>query len=164
MTSAEKHVLHSDPTCHIKGRLAKSTTNARRNSSTRRARRPTLPPSPAGVVQADEGVLAELEAHGYTRDSTLKHLANGEANYAVASYYLLAEAKAEAARKLMPRQQHTFSSPVAASGGGAARRPSGAGQAPEQQQHNQQQQAAASARPASAGVGWAGPAVAVAAT
>lgn len=90
-------------------------------------------------------MLCELEAHGYARHSTLKHLANGEANYAVASYYLLAEAKAEAARKVAPKQAHTFSSPATSAAGGAARRTSGTQQAP------QQQEAAASARPPSSG-------------
>jgi hypothetical protein len=56
-------------------------------------------------VTADEAVLSELEAHGYGRASTLRHLAAGDANYAVASYCLLAEALAEAGRTSAPAPQ-----------------------------------------------------------
>lgn len=110
------------------------------------------PPHPlSGAVDADEGVLAELESHGYARAATLRHLANGEANYAVASYCLLAEAKAEAARKLMPKPAWPFSSPVVRSSGSSSTRRTSGGQ-PQQvaTAAAQQQQGAGGARPSTA--------------
>jgi hypothetical protein len=63
---------------------------------------------PAEEVAADPAILTELESHGYARAATLRYLAAGEANYVTASYYLLAEAKAEAARKLLPAKPWPF--------------------------------------------------------
>jgi hypothetical protein len=62
----------------------------------------------ADEVAADAAILAELESHGYPRAATLRYLAAGEANYVTACYYLLAEAKAEAARKLLPAKPWPF--------------------------------------------------------
>lgn len=87
----------------------------------------------AEEVNADPAILAELESHGYPRLATLRYLASGEANYVTASYYLLAEAKAEAARKLLPAKPWPFQPVVihssSRSGSGsnrAAHRPSAA--------------------------------------
>eukprot|EP00878_Enallax_costatus_P027234 GHUV01029297.1.p1 GENE.GHUV01029297.1~~GHUV01029297.1.p1 ORF type:complete len:198 (+),score=48.38 GHUV01029297.1:41-595(+) len=57
---------------------------------------------------ADQSILAELETHGYPRATTLRYLAAGDTNYVTASYYLLAEGKAEAARKLLPPKPWPF--------------------------------------------------------
>jgi hypothetical protein len=62
----------------------------------------------ADEVAANAAILAELESHGYPRAATLRYLAAGEANYVTACYYLLAEAKAEAARKLLPAKPWPF--------------------------------------------------------
>lgn len=62
----------------------------------------------AEEVAADAAILADLESHGYPRAATLRYLAAGEANYVTACYYLLAEAKAEAARKLLPAKPWPF--------------------------------------------------------
>jgi hypothetical protein len=67
-----------------------------------------LPAWRAEEVAADPAILTELESHGYPRAATLRYLAAGEANYMTASYYLLAEAKAEAARKLLPAKPWPF--------------------------------------------------------
>ncbi|GBF88421.1 hypothetical protein Rsub_01133 [Raphidocelis subcapitata] len=122
--------------------------------------------SGTGAVSADEAVLAELEAHGYSRASTLRHLANGDANYAVASYCLLAEALAEAGHKAAPAPQPAWAAAQTAAelarGGGSAvggaRRPAAAAAAAAGE-------SAGAARPGTAGGGalGQGPAVAVAA-
>lgn len=57
---------------------------------------------------ADEALLAELESHGYPRGMTLQLLTASECNYVTASYFLLAEGKAEAARKLLPQKPWPF--------------------------------------------------------
>eukprot|EP00775_Hariotina_reticulata_P009903 gene9903-10060_t len=61
-----------------------------------------VPAADGGAASADASILAELESQGYPRLVTAKYLTAGETNYVTASYYLLAEAKAEAARKLLP--------------------------------------------------------------
>jgi hypothetical protein len=123
---------------------------------------------PAGLqATADLGVLAELEAHGYPAVSTLRHLSAGDANHATASYYLLVEAKAEAAQRLQPAKpwpfpavgsrssRHSSSRAAAASAatdaeaaaagagdreGGQQRASGGGSSVPEQQQQQPQQQ------------------------
>lgn len=66
----------------------------------------------ADEVAADQSILAELETHGYPRATILRYLAAGDTNYVTASYYLSAEGKAEAARKLLPAKPWPFQ-PVA---------------------------------------------------
>lgn len=53
-----------------------------------------------GAVYADEQLVSELETAGYPRSLILQHLLNGECNYLTASYYLLAEGKAEVIRRM----------------------------------------------------------------
>lgn len=72
-----------------------------------------------GSVCADAELLAELEAAGYSRTLTLEGLAKGDASYLTASYFLLAEAKAEATRKACPKV--VFSSSSSSSRAGASR-------------------------------------------
>jgi serine/threonine protein kinase len=131
-----------------------------------------------GSIEAQASILEELEGHGYSRPAVLRYLAAAECNYITASYYLLAEARQEAAQKALPAKPWPFQ-PVAvssrssgsssrsraASSGAAAptgsgRPPSGVGAA-----------AAGAARPVSgvaaaagAGYGTSRPATAVAVT
>jgi hypothetical protein len=89
-----------------------------------------------GLIAADEGILTELESHSYPRAMVLKLLAANECNYVTASYFLSAEGKAEAARKLLPQKPWPFPS-VVIPGRGSSR-------ASSQQQQKQQQQPSAS--------------------
>jgi serine/threonine protein kinase len=128
----------------------------------------------AGEVQlaAQASILEELEGHGYSRNAVMKYLAAGESNYITASYYLLAEARHEAAQKLMPQKPWPFQ-PVAVSSrycgssrsrtasSSAARPASGAG-APSSAARPSSGPAAATA--AGAGYTSARPATAVAVT
>jgi hypothetical protein len=73
---------------------------------------------------AQPSILDELQGHGYSRPAVLRYLAAGEANYVTASYYLLAEARQEAAQKLLPQKPWPFQPAVAHSssrGGGSSR-------------------------------------------
>ena len=86
-------------------------------------------------MEANEGVLIQLERHGYARGAVLRYLAAAEPNAAAAAYCLLAEAAAEAARPAAPLPAHSFCS-VAGHGGGGARavpRHSASGTQQEQQ-------------------------------
>lgn len=70
-------------------------------------------------VEAQSSILEELEGHGYSRPAVVRYLAASECNYITASYYLLAEAKAEAAQKLLPAKPWPFQ-PVAISSRGSS--------------------------------------------
>eukprot|EP00798_Chlamydomonas_sp_ICE-L_P002247 gene2247-7497_t len=59
----------------------------------------------SGSVKADEQLLQELEQAGHPRASVLKALLAGESNHATASYYLLAEGKAETLQRLRGTQK-----------------------------------------------------------
>jgi hypothetical protein len=72
----------------------------------------------SGRMVADQEVLAQLEAAGYPSHATVKYLAAGECNYITASYFMLAEAKAEAAS----------GGPEAGAAGGGSGRSGGQGQ------------------------------------
>lgn len=71
-----------------------------------------------GGVEAQASILEELEGHGYSRSAVVRYLAASECNYITASYYLLAEARAEAAQKLLPAKPWPFQ-PVAISSRGS---------------------------------------------
>lgn len=59
-------------------------------------------------IEAQASILEELEGHGYSRSAVVRYLAASECNYITASYYLLAEAKQEAAQKLLPAKPWPF--------------------------------------------------------
>lgn len=67
-----------------------------------------------GSIEAQASILEELEGHGYSRPAVLRYLAAAECNYITASYYLLAEARQEAAHKALPAKPWPFQ-PVAIS-------------------------------------------------
>jgi len=116
-----------------------------------------------GAVEADDGVLSELEGHGYARSATLRHLAAGDANYAMASYYLLAEAKAEAALKASPRPALTFPGPAPRTSGSSSSTSARARPASSGQQQGRPQQLSTAAVGAAAAGGASGQQVAASA-
>lgn len=59
-------------------------------------------------LEAQASILEELEGHGYSRPAVLRYLAAAECNYITASYYLLAEARQEAAHKALPAKPWPF--------------------------------------------------------
>jgi len=74
-----------------------------------------------GQVAAQASILEELEGHGYTRAAVVRYLAAGETNYITASYYLLSEARQEAAQKLLPQKPWPFQPVVVNRSSGSSR-------------------------------------------
>lgn len=73
-----------------------------------------VPSIPTEGIEAQASILEELEGHGYSRPAVVRYLAASECNYITASYYLLAEARQEAAQKALPQKPWPFQ-PVAVS-------------------------------------------------
>jgi serine/threonine protein kinase len=127
-----------------------------------------------GLLGVQASILEELEGHGCSRPAVLRYLAAGEANYMTASYYLLAEARAEAAAKLLPQKPWPFQPVVPHSSRSSASRSStsraaatsAAGQAgvgaPRPASGTTSSSRPASSGPAAAGVYLPRPATAVA--
>ena len=118
-----------------------------------------------GLLAADESILTDLEGHSYPRGMVMKLLAANECNYVTASYFLLAEGKAETTRKLLPQKPWPFAS-VVIPGRGSSRAssqqrqpqqqqpsssPQQAGQQKQVVEHQQQQQQSSVAPPAAGG-------------
>ena len=75
-----------------------------------------------GAVKVDDGILKEMEAHGFDQRKTLEALMRNDANYITATYFLLAEGRAATghlnlSRKTSAVPSNAPSSPKKTSGG-----------------------------------------------